>query len=69
MAQQVKDLALSLQWPSSLLWLGFNPWLRELPPAAGGAKKIKKLKNKELLTPWQCGWWEAGGRQGYELES
>ena len=28
MAQQLKDLALSLQWLGSLLWHGFNPWLR-----------------------------------------
>ena len=26
MAQQVKDLALSLWQPGSLLWQGFNPW-------------------------------------------
>ena len=26
--QWVKDLALSLQWLGSLLWHGFNPWLR-----------------------------------------
>ena len=25
-AQQVKDLVLSLQWLKLLLWLGFNPW-------------------------------------------
>ena len=27
-AQQVKDLALSVQWPGSLLWCGFDPWPR-----------------------------------------
>ena len=26
MAQQVKDLVLSLQWLRSLLWHGFSPW-------------------------------------------
>ena len=27
MAQQVKDLALSLLWLGALLWFGFRPWL------------------------------------------
>ena len=27
--QQVKDLALSLQWLSSLLWRGLDPWSRD----------------------------------------
>ena len=26
MAQQVKDSVLSLLWPGSLLWQGFDPW-------------------------------------------
>ena len=44
-AQQVKDLALSLQKPGSLPslpWYGFNPWPQELPNAMGAAKKKKK---------------------------
>ena len=28
MVQQVKDLLLSLQGLGSLLWHGFNPWLK-----------------------------------------
>ena len=38
MAQQVKDLALSLLWLRSQQWHGFNPWPRELVPAMGVAK-------------------------------
>ena len=36
-AQGLKDPALSLQRLGLLLWLGFNPWSRELPHAAGAA--------------------------------
>ena len=51
MVQQVKDLALSLQWLGSLLWLGFYPWpgnfymlwTQQTPPQ----KKIKKLKEMD----------------------
>ena len=37
MAQQVKDLALSLQQLGSVLWHGFNPWPGKPPHAAGMA--------------------------------
>ena len=47
MAQQVKDLALSL------LWHGFNPWPRELPHAVGVAKKKKKKKKINTEFPLQ----------------
>ena len=43
--QQIKDLALSLQWPRSLPWRRFHPWLGgKLPPATDVAKKKKKKK-------------------------
>ena len=38
-AQQVKDLVLSLQWHRSLLWHGFNPWPRNFHMAQVGPKK------------------------------
>ena len=41
-AQQVKDLALSLLWLSLHLWLSFNPWHNELLYATGEAKKNLK---------------------------
>ena len=40
MAQQVKDLALSLKQLRSLLWHGFNPW----PGSFCTHKKINKQK-------------------------
>ena len=46
MAQQVKDPALSLQWPESMPRLGFDPWPRELPQAMGVASKIDKYKKR-----------------------
>ena len=42
MAQQVKDLALSLHQPGSLSWHGLATWPQELPHATGTAKKKKK---------------------------
>ena len=45
MVQQVKDLALSLQWLGSLPLLGFDPWPRNfhMPPVQ--PKKQNKNKN------------------------
>ena len=48
MVKQVKDLALSLQELRWLLWHGFDPWLRELPPAASVAKGKKRKLIMEL---------------------
>ena len=45
MAQQVKDLALSLQQLGPRLWLQVLAW--EHPHATGVAKKEKKKKKKE----------------------
>ena len=44
MSQQIKDLALSLQWLGWLLWHRFESWPRELPHAVGAAKKEKEKK-------------------------
>ena len=47
--QQVKYLALSLQWLGSLLQHGFNPWPRDFPMPWGWLKGKKKkwvLKKK-----------------------
>ena len=38
-AQQVKDLVLSLQWPRSLLWLGFDTWPRNFHTQQARPKK------------------------------
>ena len=47
MAQQIKDLVLSLPWLWVLLWCGFNlAW--EFPHASGSAKE----KNKVLHGTW-----------------
>ena len=45
-AQQVKDLVLSLQWPRLLLWCGFHPWPRDfhMPEA-----QLKTNKSNELF--------------------
>ena len=41
MVQQVKDPVMSLQWPESLLWGGFDPYLGNFHvPQAQGKKKI-----------------------------
>ena len=46
MAQQVKDLALSLLWLWLPLWHRFNPWARNFcMPWARPKKKKKKEKN------------------------
>ena len=39
MAQLVKDLALSLLWLGLLLWLGFDPWPRNVPMLWAWPKK------------------------------
>ena len=38
-AQQVKDVALSLQWLGLMLWSRFGLWSGELTHATGAAKK------------------------------
>ena len=44
MAQQVKDLALSLQQPRLLVWRGFNPWPGNFyMPQAKPKTKQKKI--------------------------
>ena len=47
MAQQVKDLVLSLQQLGSLLWHGFDPWLGNFHILWEWQKKKKKKKKKE----------------------
>ena len=59
-AQQVKDLALSLQQPGSLLWYGLNPYSWECPHATGRAK----TEEGEFLNNHSVGtqvWEESGG--------
>ena len=43
-AQQAKDLALSLQWPRTLLWHGFDPWLVNLHKPLAQPNKTKQNK-------------------------
>ena len=45
-AQQVKDLVLSLQWLRSLLWHGFNPWPGNFHMLQVQPKKKKKNEGK-----------------------
>ena len=49
MAQQVKGLALSLQWLGSRLWLGFDPWPGNFHMKRVGPKR-KKQRNKQNTT-------------------
>ena len=48
--QQVKDLALSLQWLRSLLWLWLDPWPGNFHMlwggGGGGGKKRKETKSQ-----------------------
>ena len=44
--QQVKDPVLSLQWPGSMLWWGFEPWPRNFHMPQGQPKKKKNKKKK-----------------------
>ena len=46
-AQQFKDLVLSLQWLRSLLWHGFDPWTRKFPILRVQPKR-KTKQNKTL---------------------
>ena len=53
MAQQVKDLVLSLQWLESLPWKRFDPWLGDfhIPWAAKKKKntsKVTQLKRNDI---------------------
>ena len=64
-AQHVKNLVLSLQWLSSLLWYGFDPWPRNLPPHAAGVannnyycnkdSRMEKIQNSENVHPKSMG--------------
>ena len=47
-AQGVKDLALSLQWLKSLLWLRFDPWLRISTCCGHGQKKKIQIIREEI---------------------
>ena len=49
MAQWVKDMALSLEWLGSLLWLGFDPWPRNFHVSQAWPKKKKKTRNREKI--------------------
>lgn len=44
-AQWVRNLALSLRWPDSLLWCKFKPWLRNFHTCCSCGKTNKKKKN------------------------
>ena len=46
MAQQIKDLTLSLRWPGSLLWHRFDPWARKFCKPWVLSKKKKKNRVK-----------------------
>ena len=51
MAQQVKDLALSLQQLGSLLWLRFSPWPEKVRQGwrgrgETGKKRVAKTKHQ-----------------------
>ena len=47
MAQQVKDMVLSLLWFRSVLWCGFSPWPGNFHMLWVWQKKKKKKKRKE----------------------
>ena len=47
-AQWVKDSALSLWWPGSLLWCRFDPWPGNFHNASRAAKKKKKEKKEKI---------------------
>lgn len=49
MAHQVKDPALSLLWCGSLLWHGFDPWLRSLCAPWVWRRKIQWLKQYRFI--------------------
>ena len=52
MAQQVKDLALSLQWLESLVWHGFDPWPRNFHMPRAQTKKKKERKAERKRNPY-----------------
>ena len=52
-AQQGKDLVLSLLWLGSLLWHRFNSLAQELPHAALTAKEKKNFKEYQKFTAKQ----------------
>jgi len=47
--QQVKDLALSLQWFGSLLWHEFDPWLGNFHMPWEWQKKKKKKEGVPIV--------------------
>ena len=49
-AQWVKDLALTLQWLRSLLWLGFDPCPGKFHMPLAQPKKKNKKKNQKKKT-------------------
>ena len=56
MTQQVKDLELSLLWLWSLLWWGFDPWLRnfhmlQVWPIC--KKKFWERERRGLVLGWE----------------
>ena len=53
-AQQVKDLVLSLQWLGSLLWCGFDTWTQSLHMSWARPGKKKK---KEVCKTHRCLRW------------
>ena len=56
-AQQVKDLALSLQWLGLLLWHGFDPWpVNFCMLQLWGKKKVNILRQKEKLISQSLTW-------------
>ena len=47
MVKQIKDPVSSLQRLGSLLWLGFDPWPRNIHVPQNGQKEKGKRKRKE----------------------
>ena len=62
-AQQVKDLVLSLLWLRLLLWQGFYPWLRKFHiPTKGAARKKEREKHvDEFRDKLSCYWFTFKG--------
>ena len=52
-AQEVKDLALSLQWLGSALWLGFNPWPQNFHMQKK-KKKVVRMTSKSASSAYMC---------------
>ena len=53
-AQQVKDLTLSLLWLEALLWLGFDPWPRNF--------HVRLKKKKKKITVMGVPYWSSSER-------